>query len=109
MIMRFEREALLKIIELLRENETLDAETMIDLIEVKKDETTQERQRVRASRNYHEGEKRLLKDIVRTHKNACLVPREVVAETARSLGRTENAITTQLYMAAKELKSRGEL
>lgn len=105
----YEKEKLLKAIEMLRLEPKMDAEMMLSLIET--EEVHEEKKRRKVSKidkdakcdnlQYTQEERDFFIRVVKDYREPALVPNAVIKDIAARLERTPGAITTQLYDAKK--------
>lgn len=105
----YEKEKLLKVIEMLRLEPNMDAEIMLSLIE-KEEVYAEKKPRKLVKRDkkakcdniqYSQEERELFLRIVTDYREPAFVPIEVIADIATQLERTPGAIMTQLYEVKK--------
>ena len=105
----YEKEKLLKVIEMLRLEPNMDAEIMLSLIEKeevyaeKKPKKMVKRDKQAKCDNiqYSQEERDLFLRLVTDYREPAFVPIEVINDVATQLERTPGAIMTQLYEARK--------
>lgn len=105
----YEKEKLLKVIELLRLEKNMDAEMMLSLIETEevqeerkpKKTVKREKQSKCDNMQYTQDERDLFLRLVTDYREPAFVPTAVINDISTQLGRTPGAIVTQLYEAKK--------
>ena len=105
----YEKEKLLKVIEMLRLEQNMDAEMMLSLIEKEevypekkpRNKVKREKQAKCDNIQYSQEERDLFLRLVTDFREPAFVPIEVINDVATQLERTPGAIMTQLYEARK--------
>lgn len=110
----YEKEKLLKVVELLRIEPNMDAKMMLSLIEI--DEVHAEikpRKLVKRDKQakcdniqYSQEEKDLFLRLVTDYREPAFVPTAVINDISAQLQRTPGAIVTQLYIAEKKIEEK---
>lgn len=110
----YEKEKLLKVVELLRIEPNMDAKMMLSLIEI--DEVHAEikpRKLVKRDKQakcdniqYSQEEKDLFLRLVTDYREPAFVPTAVINDISAQLQRTPGAIVTQLYIAEKKIEGK---
>lgn len=107
----YEKEKLLKVIEMLRLEPNMDAEMMLSLIEKEevypekkpRNKVKREKQAKCDNIQYSQEERELFIRLVTDYREPAFVPSAVINDISAQLQRTPGAIMTQLYEAKKIL------
>lgn len=110
----YEKEKLLKVIEMLRLEPNMDAEMMLSLIETEEVQSDKKpRKLVKRDKQskcdnmqYTQEERDLFLRLVTDYREPAFVPTAVINDISAQLQRTPGAIVTQLYIAEKKIEGK---